>query len=61
MDALVVKRAPDEDSTPLAAEESITIKMLPKDGAGSGEEGGDDSTSVSLKGVLLSAQNLLVS
>ena len=51
MDALAVKRAPDEDSTPLAAGESITIKMLPKDGAGSGGEG-DDSISVSLKGVV---------
>lgn len=50
MDALAVKRTPDEDSTPLADGESMTVTMLHK-GCVEGEQE-DDGVLVSLKGVV---------
>lgn len=49
MDALAVKRSPEEDSTPLANGDSMSVKMLYKD-AKEGDE--DDGLLVSLKGVV---------
>lgn len=49
MDALAVKRSPEEDSTPLANGDSMSVKMLCKDANGGDE---DDGLLVSLKGVV---------
>ncbi|KAL7530737.1 hypothetical protein ACHAXR_003647 [Thalassiosira sp. AJA248-18] len=48
MDALAVKRPPDEDSTPLAGGNSMTVKMVHR----VGDKGEDNGLLVSLKGVV---------
>ena len=55
MDALAVKRHSDEDSTPLANGESMTVTLIPKkENDSDGNAGGDDDQGllVSLKGVV---------
>lgn len=56
MDALAVKRNPDEDCTPLVNGESIPVTLIQKDGDDEGATRGDDDRDrhllVSLKGVV---------
>lgn len=53
MDALAIKRRPEEDSTPLACGESISVTLIPKNRV-EGKTGGEDDQGllVSLKGVV---------
>jgi PAS domain S-box-containing protein len=53
MDALAIKRRPEEDSTPLACGESISVTLIPKNRV-EGKTGGEDDHGllVSLKGVV---------
>ena len=53
MDALAMKRRPEEDSTPLACGESISVTLIPKNRV-EGKTGGEDDHGllVSLKGVV---------
>jgi PAS domain S-box-containing protein len=54
MDALSIKRRPEEDSTPLACGESISVTLIPKNRVEGKMTGGEDDQGllVSLKGVV---------